>query len=758
MGKWRYGVILDAGSSGTRLHIYKWLNVQRARHDADEEDIHSLPEIETERKYTKKIHPGVSTFGETPTLVGPDHLKPLFDHALKYVPKSQYENTPIFLLATAGVRLLPAPQRTALLKEICNYAKQNTPFQLPDCDLHIQAIPGATEGLYGWIAANYLLGGFDHPKEHDHGKGHHTYGFLDMGGASAQIAFAPNSTEAEKHAEDLQLLRLRTLDGQSQEYRVFVTTWLEFGVNEARRRYVKHLTQSVDQGATEIPDPCLPTGLKVTTDGKPVEEESATPHLLGTGKFSECIKAVFPLLDKDAPCPDSPCLFNGVHVPAIDFDVNHFIGVSEYWHTTHQIFEHKHEDKAYDYHTYQDRVNEFCTQSWDTIEKGVEGKKWGKKVDETTALEVCFKASWLINVLHEGIGVPRVGIEGLGGKHNGTKEVLGGAKEKCYLNPFQAVNKIDDTEVSWTLGRMVLYASSQVPPMTGQLAKAVGHGENKGILGDGITDGWQFGGGRPIDLPVDMKDDDDDDGGDWHDKLFEDSPRRIPGILLFLLIVCVALYLLCGRDRRAALSTKLRSLFGGGGSPSSGSRRRRGGGGGILGAGNKLFGGSSHPAGPTYDRLEAGPHPDDFELGDLDSDPEAHDDPRDRSGSSGAESLDSNSPKVGRSSGWATPQLVTQQSLTASSLDTSPPKRSAGYFGSSASLSLQNSNTHGFGLGLGSPNMFGNPIERFGVVSRTESREKLAPQHTVALPRMKSGGFTTPARGWSPVLMKEAVE
>ncbi len=80
----------------------------------------------------------------------------------------------------------------------------------PTGDLHIQVIAGDTEGLYGWIAANYLLGGFDSPEKHMHGKGHHTYGFLDMGGASAQIAFAPNNTEAEKHANDLKLLRMRT--------------------------------------------------------------------------------------------------------------------------------------------------------------------------------------------------------------------------------------------------------------------------------------------------------------------------------------------------------------------------------------------------------------------------------------------------------------------------------------------------------------------------------------------------------------------
>ncbi|KAK4939953.1 Golgi apyrase, partial [Elasticomyces elasticus] len=542
MGKWRYGVILDAGSSGTRVHVYKWLNPDIAKAKADTHALESLPVLKTKKEWTKKIHPGVSTFGATPELVGHDHLAPLVQHAFSVVPQREIENTPIFLLATAGMRLLPDYQRNAVLDNICSYLREHTAFQLPDCGLHIQVIPGETEGLYGWIAANYLLGGFDSPQQHDHGKNHSTYGFLDMGGASAQIAFAPNTTEAAKHAEDLKLLRMRKVNGDPVEYRVFVTTWLGFGVNEARRRYVAALLEQSPH-AEQLSDPCLPSGLTVTKAGRvilPGSKEAAgkEPHLLGTGHFSECLKRTVPLLGKDAPCLDSPCLFNGSHVPAIDFDVNHFVGVSEYWHTTHEVFEMSHKDKAYDFHTYQDRVSEFCSQDWKTIQKGVAGHEWGKKVDETTAVEVCFKASWLINMLHEGIGIPRVGIEklpkpGETGYKNGTKEVLDHAKAKGFLDPFQAVDKIDGTEVSWTLGKMVLYAASQVPPAIDDASLAVGFGSN--TPGIKTPADFQYAGGKNRPLPNDLTDDTDGlksdfpDGNDWHDVLFRSSSsRRIP--------------------------------------------------------------------------------------------------------------------------------------------------------------------------------------------------------------------------------------
>ena len=43
---------------GTRVHIYRWLNNHKAKEKASPEKLHSLPVIETDKKWTKKIHPG----------------------------------------------------------------------------------------------------------------------------------------------------------------------------------------------------------------------------------------------------------------------------------------------------------------------------------------------------------------------------------------------------------------------------------------------------------------------------------------------------------------------------------------------------------------------------------------------------------------------------------------------------------------------------------------------------------------------------
>lgn len=682
-GKWRWGVILDAGSSGTRVYIYRWKDPARALKHASYEDLHSLPQLQSKNDWTKKIRPGVSTFGDHPEDVGPEHLQNLIDHALDIIPEEKHADTPIFLMATAGMRLLPLNEQRAVTSEICSYFRENTRFSLPDCDMHIQVIPGATEGLYGWIAANYLLGGFDDPNGHAHGKGHHTYGFLDMGGASAQIAFAPNTTVAEQHSDDLQLLRMRTLNGAPLEYKLFTTTWLRFGMNEARHRYVEKLldTYLVEDTQHEVPDPCLPRGLRTTVDGEIIEGNSAKMELVGTGEFDDCLRMTRPLLGKDMVCHDDPCLLNGQHVPPIDFDVNHFVGVSEFWHTTHGVFS-KDKEAAYDFNTYQDTVLEFCSQSWEDIEDDIDSKKRGD------AQEACFKASWLINVLHEGLGIPRVGLDPTPVPgYNTTKGVGEAAQAKGFLDPFQAANKIDGFEVSWTLGKMVLYASGQIPPQS-NANMPVGFGSNM----KGIPEDFQYA-GSTYNTTLSYDDDDDDWSDTAEEFLDQAKSRSSSGFFLFILILFFLAFLFRKRDRRMRLYSRINSVL----RP----RRRQGsprkGGRGFSNLANKLFGRGAY----NYERvLEEGDFAQ-FELGETSSDDGDH---SDGSGSS----------RVGRASGLATPKL----------------------------------NVEGFD-DMKKPGHTGNALDRSGLVVRTESRERLFPQMLHAGRRSRNG---SPTRQKSPLM------
>lgn len=412
---------------------------------------------------------GISTYGANPAGVD-GHLKPLLEHALSVIPQSSVAETPIYLLATAGMRLLPEDQRRAVLDRACRYIRSNYAFAPGDCSETVRVISGEEEGLFGWIAVNYLMDGFDR-HEHSDESGHagsSTFGFLDMGGASTQIAFEPSAEERIKHADNLVDVHLRQLDGRDVVHPIFVTTWLGYGTNQARQRFVDGQITARDQVAKNdlpalsdneaplkvIDDPCLPRSLLLD------EKRHPGYAFRGTGDFATCVRRTSPLLNKDAPCLDEPCLFNGVHAPHIDFSVNHFIGISEYWYSTQELWSL---GGVYDFVEFERHAAAYCSREWEEIRREHPGDAQKDRLELQ-----CFKAAWIVNILHEGIGVPRLAVDAGGAgdrsaaKVNETAQRKAGEKGLASKPSFQSLDSVGGVAISWTLGKMVLEVSQSV--------------------------------------------------------------------------------------------------------------------------------------------------------------------------------------------------------------------------------------------------------------------------------------------------------
>ena len=107
------GMIIDAGSGGSRLHIFTW----KPRVFKKVPPPLSYPEAN--EKWTARIDPGVHNLITDLSKVA-DHLAPLIDFAKVTLVglESEFHNFPIFFKATGGVRELDFAHREILLGEV----------------------------------------------------------------------------------------------------------------------------------------------------------------------------------------------------------------------------------------------------------------------------------------------------------------------------------------------------------------------------------------------------------------------------------------------------------------------------------------------------------------------------------------------------------------------------------------------------------------------------------------------------------------
>ena len=102
-GHTEYAILFDAGSSGTRLRIYQFLASGPSLEPSDVRELSASPD---------KAKPGISGLADNPSQVE-DYMTPLLESAKKTIPEDKQASTPIFLFATAGMRLVPEDQADA---------------------------------------------------------------------------------------------------------------------------------------------------------------------------------------------------------------------------------------------------------------------------------------------------------------------------------------------------------------------------------------------------------------------------------------------------------------------------------------------------------------------------------------------------------------------------------------------------------------------------------------------------------------------
>jgi Golgi nucleoside diphosphatase len=102
----------------------------------------------------------------------------------KIVPHELWAETPLWLKATAGMRMLPQDKSDAVYANVRKFLmdKEHCPFLFDPS--WAKTIPGNDEGAFGWISFNYLMK-LVGPKRAPGATS--PYAVVEMGGASAQV-------------------------------------------------------------------------------------------------------------------------------------------------------------------------------------------------------------------------------------------------------------------------------------------------------------------------------------------------------------------------------------------------------------------------------------------------------------------------------------------------------------------------------------------------------------------------------------------
>ncbi|CAF4001287.1 unnamed protein product [Adineta steineri] len=442
-----YAVVIDAGSSHSKIFIYTW--------PADKSD--GLGTTSRISQVTSCDVPGgpISSINDT-TLTGAQNY---FDSAMttciNSIPSTRQSRTLIFLGATAGLRLLnitdPAYITRLLNSTRAYFSTLNLLFSDPLSQVRI--ISGSEEGLSGWISTNILL------KElFNNNKPLETFGTIDMGGASTQLSFiAPGAT-----SEQYQMSLFNT------NYNVYSHSYLCYGQDQIRLIYQGQLIQQAD-GSTLIDDPCLQSNYTQTVMYSSINgsacaiNQFAAPAnytastnvtFSGSGNYTRCQTLMMQRFNKTS-CSSSNCGFDGVYQLVPISSSLRFVGFSAVYSAFNTLAPYipLANDSIGNYNLastnltqIQAAIATICNQPWSSVSNPSSFRPF-----------LCFNSMYHWTLFQYGYSM-----------------------SDANFKNFQIVKTIDSNEIGWTLGYMINQTNNLDPQF--RPARLLTKGEFIGLI------------------------------------------------------------------------------------------------------------------------------------------------------------------------------------------------------------------------------------------------------------------------------------
>ena len=462
----QHGMMIDAGSQGTRIHIYEFeARVLKHRHEIEHAvQGKRLTFPSTNSRWSARLKPGLDTFAFASSL-GDQHqavaayLGPLLEFAKSVLAKKQkdWHEYPIYLKATGGLRTLPRPYRLQLIQVVRDLFHNTSfnPFFFEE--EHARVISGEEEAIYGWTAVNFVKNSLIRNSE---GSGavspaNLTYGVLEMGGASTQIGFFEPNGDVMANLFKLQI-------GAAKHWNVYAHSFLYFGVNGAFARLnARMVAKESNQQAHGVYNPCLPGGSTYNFTSRvhflpngtllPISSPSNASLLVApltstlmindeaTGDYQACADVVYQLLRKDSNgwcdfAHDRDCSFAGIYQPPLPIDEDHFgefIATSNFY----EVWAFLGLEGRVPLSQVRARARQICAMNATSLAVYNEGLP--SPVDDDELPQFCFRSTFISEFLIEGVGFPE------------NYEVT-------------AIDVVDGQKLGWALGSM-LYEINTLP-------------------------------------------------------------------------------------------------------------------------------------------------------------------------------------------------------------------------------------------------------------------------------------------------------
>lgn len=437
--QYMYGIVLDAGSSHTALYIYKWPG-----------DKQNGTGVVIQHSECHAEGGGISSYAAKLGEAGRS-LEACLDQAVQHIPRERHQLTPVYLGATAGMRLLNIsnPEQSAEVLQDVGNTIQSYPFNYQGAAI----LSGQEEGAYGWVTVNYLLERFI--KYGFVGRwlspGKQTVGALDFGGASTQITFVTQDELEDKR--DFMSLRL-----YGQDYSLYTHSFLCYGRDQVLKRILAHLVKAQGQGGV-LSHPCFPHGYNMTmkldsvfdspctADQRPSPYHPQAPLTVhGTGSYEHCLGNVSEIFSFQS-CPYTQCSFDNVFQPNVS---GSFMAFSAFFFT-HSFLQQTTGIAVNTPTQLEEASRVICNMSFNQML--AKAPEQISRLQDYCATSVFMKVLMLRGYGFDQLSFPRISFE----------------------------KKAGDTSVGWALGYM-LSLSSLLPAESPGLRKALRPGAWGGLL------------------------------------------------------------------------------------------------------------------------------------------------------------------------------------------------------------------------------------------------------------------------------------